>query len=177
VILGEPLAEPAASAMGDFAAHTESETLYLLETEIDDMNPELFSALLEGLFALGALDVHWTPVQMKKNRPGVSLQALVDLEHRDAAATAIFRETSTFGLRVLPVQRHCLRRSFDSVATPFGAVRVKIGYWGDAILKVTPEYEECRRVAVSNGVPVGRVYQAAAAEIERRYFATGPSQR
>jgi hypothetical protein len=175
VILGEPFAEPPAAPMGDFIAHTESQTLYLLETEIDDMNPELFSALIERLFALDALDVHWTPVQMKKNRPGVSLQVLVDLEHRDAAATAIFRETSTFGLRVLPVERHCLRRSFDSVTTPFGPVRVKIGYWGDEILKVTPEYEECRRLAASKGVPLGRIYQAAAAEIERRYFASGPS--
>ena len=175
VILGEPFEiAPAAAPSGDLAAHTEHETLYLVETEIDDMNPEYFSALIEELFALGAFDVHWTPVQMKKNRPGVSLQALVDAGHRDAAATMIFRETSTFGLRIVAVERHCLRRSFDTIETPFGPVRVKIGYWGDRVLKVTPEYEECRRLAASSGVPLGRVYQAAAAEIERRYFAPGP---
>ena len=171
VILGELAADkPAVGDAGDLAARTERETLYLLETEIDDMNPEFFSALIEGLFALGAFDVHWTPVQMKKNRPGVSLQVLVDAEHRDAAATMIFRETSTFGLRVLTVERYCLRRSFDSIATPFGPVRVKIGYWGERVLKVTPEYEECRRLAASKDLPLGRIYQAAAAEIERRYF-------
>jgi len=177
VILGELYAEkPAMTAPGDLAAHAEHETLYLLETEIDDMNPEYFSALIEGLFALGALDVHWTAVQMKKNRPGVSLQVLTDPPHRDAAAAMIFRETSTFGLRVVAVERYCLRRSFDSVETPFGSVRVKVGYWGDQVLKVTPEYEECRRLAASSGVPLGRIYQAAAAAVERRYFASGPTE-
>lgn len=173
VTVGELVADKSVGAeSGDLATHTERETLYLLETEIDDMNPELFSALIEGLFALGVLDVHWTPVQMKKNRPGVSLQVLADLEHRDAAATMVFRETSTFGLRVLPVERYCLRRSFDSIETSFGSVQVKIGYWGGQILKVTPEYEACRRLAASKEVPLARVYQAAAAEIERRYFAS-----
>jgi len=176
VILGELCTEkPVTAESSDLIAHTEHETLYLLETEIDDMNPEYFSALIEGLFALGVLDVHWTAVQMKKNRPGVSLQALTDAAHRDAAAAMIFRETSTFGLRVLAVERYCLRRSFDSIATPFGPVRVKIAYWGDQVLKVTPEYEECRRLAAASGVPLGRVYQAAAAAIERGYFASGPT--
>ncbi|MBM3333215.1 nickel pincer cofactor biosynthesis protein LarC [Candidatus Sumerlaeota bacterium] len=172
VVLGDPVAQQPSLAAGELAAHTECEALYLVETEIDDMNPEMFSALIEELFALGALDVHWTPVQMKKNRPGVSLQALTDLERRDAAATTIFRETSTFGLRIVPVERHCLRRSFDSVVTPFGSVRVKIGWWGDRILKVTPEYEDCRRLAGGKSVPLGRIYQAAAAAIEHRYFAS-----
>jgi uncharacterized protein (DUF111 family) len=89
----------------------------------------------------------------------------------------IFRETSTFGLRVLTVERYCLRRSFDSIATPFGPVRVKIGYWGERVLKVTPEYEECRRLAASNDLPLGRIYQAAAAEIERRYFTPGATEQ
>lgn len=172
VVLGEAVAQQPSVAAGELASNTECEALYLVETEIDDMNPEMFSALVEELFALGALDVHWTPVQMKKNRPGVSLQVLTDLERRDAAATVIFRETSTFGLRIVPVERHCLRRSFDAVTTPFGSVRVKIGWWGDRILKVTPEYEDCRRLAVEKSVPLGRIYQAAAAEIEHRYFAS-----
>lgn len=176
VILGQSgvAAEPDKGA-GDLAGHTECQTLYRLETEIDDMNPELFTALIENLFALGVLDVHWSAVQMKKNRPGVALLVLTDLEHRDVAARTIFRETSTFGLRIVPVQRHCLRRSFGSVETPFGAVRVKIGYWGDEVLKVTPEYEECRQLAESNAVALGRVYQAAAAEIERHYFTSKPT--
>jgi len=178
ITIGELVAdEQSSTESGELAAHTERETLYLLETEIDDMNPELFSALIEGLFDLGALDVHWTPVQMKKNRPGVSLQVLADLEHRDAAAAMIFRETSTFGLRVRPVDRYCLRRSFESIETPLGPMRVKIGYWGERILKVTPEYEECRRLAAAKKVPLARVYQAAAAEIERRYFAPGPTDQ
>lgn len=173
VILGETGTESAeGEEASDLDACTESQTLYRLETEIDDMNPELFSALIQNLFALGVLDVHWSSVQMKKNRPGVALLVLTDPKRRDAAARTIFRETSTFGLRIVPVRRHCLKRSVDSVDTPFGAVRVKIGYWGEEILKVSPEYEECRRLAQSNDVALGRVYQAAVAAIERRYFTT-----
>ena len=178
VILGELGVEPRIAApASDLLAHTEYDVLYVLETEIDDMNPEYFSALIEGLFALGALDVHWSAVQMKKNRPGVSLKVLADSAHRDAAAAMIFRETSTFGLRVQTVERYCLRRAFDTIETPFGPVRVKIGYWGDQLLKVTPEYEECRRLAAATSVPLGRVYQAAVAAIERRYFADGAKPR
>jgi hypothetical protein len=168
LILGAACA--GASDGGELALQTVRQTLYRIETEIDDMNPELFSSLLERLFELGVLDAHWIPVQMKKNRPGVALEVLTDLEHRDAAATLLFRETSTFGLRVVPFDRYCLRRSFDEVATRFGPVRVKIGYWGEAILKVTPEYESCRRAALANQVPVARVYQAAIAAIEARFF-------
>jgi uncharacterized protein (DUF111 family) len=100
----------------------------------------------------------------------VSLRILTSFEHRETAARILFQETSTFGLRSRPVERHCLRRAFESVATPFGEVRVKIGYWGDEVLKVTPEYEECRERAEAAGLPVGRVYQAAVAAIERQYF-------
>lgn len=170
VLLGDEPAGVASDASGDLAAHTEHRTLYRLETEIDDMNPELFSALIEKLFELGVLDAHWTAVQMKKNRPGVALNVLVSADKRDAAATMIFRETSTFGLRIVPVDRYCLKRSFDSVETAFGPVKIKIGYWGDEILKATPEYEECRVLASAKGVPLTRVYQAAAAAIEQHHF-------
>lgn len=171
LVLGDPSDEQAAGAeSAELSAETERATLYLLETDLDDMNPELFSALIEKLFDMGALDVHWVPIQMKKNRPGVSLRVLTDLDHRDSAARLIFRETSTFGLRILPIVRYCLRRSFEWVETPFGRLRVKIGYWGDEILKVTPEYEDCRRIAEAKGLTLARVYQAAASEIERRYF-------
>ncbi|MCX8035624.1 MAG: nickel pincer cofactor biosynthesis protein LarC [Candidatus Sumerlaeia bacterium] len=178
VILGEPAEAslPSAHSMPsapspELSAHTQSEILHVIETEIDDMNPEFFSALIERLFAAGAHDVHWIPVQMKKNRPGVSLHVLADAAHRDTLAAMVLRETSTFGLRIATVERHCLRRSFGSIDTPFGPIRVKIGYWGETILKVTPEYEECRRQAAAHDVPLSRVYQAAVAEIERRYFA------
>jgi len=170
LFVGDEGAAPAASAAADLPACADRQVLYRIETEIDDMNPELFSALMERLFALGVLDAHWAAIQMKKNRPGVALEILTDLERRDAAAALLFRETSTFGLRILPVERYCLRRSFDTVETPYGPVRVKIGYWGEAILKVAPEYEACRALAAAADAPLARVYQAAAAAIDARFF-------
>jgi uncharacterized protein (DUF111 family) len=107
---------------------------------------------------------------MKKNRPGVALEVLTNLKHRDAAAVMLFQETSTFGLRILPIARYCLRRTFDTVETRLGPVKVKIGYWGERVLKVTPEYEDCRERAAAAGLPVSRIYQAAAAAIDQTYF-------
>lgn len=139
--------------------------LAVVQTEIDDMPGELFGHVLEKLFAAGCLDAHVVPVQMKKNRPGSSLQVLVEPEKVNTVVELVLRETTTFGVKVVPCRRYCLRRSFDKVETRLGTVRIKIGYWGDDILKVTPEYEDCRHIAGEKQVALAEVFALAHAAI------------
>ncbi len=143
-------------------AQPESETLVLLETNIDNMNPELYGYVIERLLAEGALDAYLTPVVMKKNRPGIVLSVLCR-QHDEAALRAlVFAETTTLGIRSQRVTRHALPRSIVKVDTPYGAVQVKVSRWGE-MEKVAPEYEDCRRAAQSAGVPLRLVYEAALA--------------
>jgi len=147
----------------DAAGVVQAEMLDLLETNIDDMNPELYSYVLERLFATGALDAYLTPVIMKKNRPGVVLSVLCRCEDTARLRDLLFAETTTLGIRVQRVARHCLARTIRQVETPFGPVRVKIGRWGTEMEKAAPEYEDCRAAAQAHGVPLRAVYQAAIA--------------
>lgn len=142
---------------------TPYETLELLETNIDDMNPELYGYVLEQLFAAGALDAYLTPIIMKKNRPGVVLNVLCRPEDTARLREVLFRETTTLGVRSQRVARHCLARASEQVETPFGPIRVKVGRWGDGHEKAAPEYEDCRAAAQAHGVPLREVYQAALA--------------
>jgi uncharacterized protein (TIGR00299 family) protein len=163
VLLGEPLASRVSTSA------VLRETLYLLCTEIDDMNPETYSYLFEQLFAMGCLDVHLVPIQMKKNRPGTSLHVLVQENLLEDAAAFILRETPTFGLKIQNVERYCLRRKTERVRTRYGAINVKVGFWGKEYLKASPEYESCRAAALHHGVPFLAVYNAALAKIESSY--------
>src|SRR5436190_10754558 len=110
-----------------------------LETNLDDSSPEILGATMDKLFAAGALDVWFTPIHMKKNRPGVLLSALCEPAHADALADIIFRETTAFGLRVDEITRLKLERRFEKVSTPFGDVTVKLGLKGAAVVQVSPE--------------------------------------
>jgi hypothetical protein len=141
----------------------EEEELDLLETSIDDMNPELYGYVLDRLFAGGALDAHLAPVIMKKNRPGVVLSVLCRPDDAAALRALLFAETTTLGVRTQRVARHCLPRESEWVETPYGALRVKIARWGGDSLKAAPEYEDCRAAAQSHGVPLRDVYGAALA--------------
>jgi pyridinium-3,5-bisthiocarboxylic acid mononucleotide nickel chelatase len=138
----------------------ESDTVVVLETNLDDVSPEVVGYSFERLFAAGALDVFTTPIQMKKNRPGVMLTVLA--ESRDVATmeTILFRETGTFGIRRYSATRSKLNREQVTVATPWGPVRAKKGWRGEFAI-VTPEYEDCARVAREHGVPLRDVYAAA----------------
>jgi len=147
VILGEETASPA-------PAPIEKHDLAIVQTEIDDMPAQLFGYMLEKLLAAGCLDAHIRPIQMKKNRPAVSLQALVEPARVSRIVELVLRETSTFGVKVLHCDRYCLRRSFQKIQTPYGEIPVKLGYWGDEVLKAMPEYEDCRRLAQEKGVPL-----------------------
>ena len=143
----------------DIAAGLES--LVLLETNIDDMNPQLYEHATDRLFAAGALDVTLTSVQMKKNRPGTMLSVLCDPERADALSEIIFRETTTLGIRRISVTRQALARRFEQVGTRFGPVQVKVVTLPDGSERVTPEYRHCRRLADEAGVPLAEVMEAA----------------
>lgn len=146
--------------MESSSAIPEGECL-VLETNLDDVTPELIGVLTSRLMEAGALDVFSVAAQMKKQRPGVLLTVLTQPDKRDALLDLIFRESTTFGVREYPVRRTMLARRVTSVATPFGEVRVKIGEWrGDVVVRA-PEMDDCIRCAHDHGVPVRRVYEAA----------------
>jgi len=138
-----------------------TQTLTLLETNIDDLNPEIYDYVMARLFDAGALDVFMSPIQMKKNRPGTLLRALCRPDDADALTAVLFAETSTLGVRQQWVARHCLARTTRTVETPYGTVRVKLAHWGEGQIKAAPEYEDCRRLAEASGVPLREVYRAA----------------
>ena len=136
-------------------------SLLMLESDIDDMTPEQAGYAMEMLQSNGALDVTFSSVQMKKNRPGFRVNVLCDAELRDAILKTLFMETSTFGVRETPVARHELDREIVEVDTEFGKVRVKIGHWNGDLLKKVPEYEDCVKLAKENQVAWRSVYEAA----------------
>jgi uncharacterized protein (TIGR00299 family) protein len=141
----------------------EVSTLTLLETNIDNMNPEVHGYVAEALLAGGALDVYSAPVYMKKGRPGVVLNVLCRPGDAERLRTLLFRETTTLGIRTQQITRHALPRSIEAVTTPYGPVRVKVGRWGPDGQKAAPEYEDCAEVARASGVPLRVVYEAALA--------------
>lgn len=151
------------ATLGETTSNSSAETdeIVKIETNIDDLTPELAGATMERLFAAGALDVFYTAAQMKKNRPGFLLTVLVQPEKADEIATIILRETSAFGIRLDRMQRMKLRREFRDVETPYGTVRIKVGFLGDEIVQAAPEYESCREVALRAGVSVRDVHLAA----------------
>ncbi|MDB4968173.1 MAG: hypothetical protein JWN44_3862 [Myxococcales bacterium] len=139
----------------------------LVEANIDDMNPELCEPLLEALFAAGAVDAWFTPIVMKKSRPAFTISALCPPGDREEVSQALLRESTTIGVRFSTVARHILPRRFVDVDTPWGVVPVKVAGEGD-LTNAAPEYDACRKLAASAGVPVKRVYLAALAAFFRR---------
>lgn len=139
----------------------DTDTVIKLETNLDDCPAEILGAAFEKLFAAGALDAWFTPIQMKKHRPGVMLSVLCSEDRVPALADVIFSETTAFGLRTEKVTRLKLDRRIEEVETPFGKVQVKLGYKGDRLLQCSPEFESCRAVAERAGVPIREVYAAA----------------
>ncbi len=131
----------------------------LLETNIDDMSPELFGWALERLFAAGAVDAWCTPIQMKKNRPAVMLQALCPPEAEAAVVHALLRETSTLGVRVREVRRVEAERESLSVQTPLGPARAKVKRLPGEPPRAAPEYDDCRELALQHGLPLAEVYR------------------
>jgi pyridinium-3,5-bisthiocarboxylic acid mononucleotide nickel chelatase len=140
-----------------------AERVTVVECEIDDMNPQLFGVAMERLYAAGALEVFYTPVQMKKNRPGTLLTVVVAPDKRAAITDVVFRETTTIGLRHYDVDRECLAREIVTVTTPLGAVRFKVSSRNGRVVTATPEFEDCAQLATANNLPVREVQAIAVA--------------
>jgi uncharacterized protein (DUF111 family) len=137
------------------------DTVGVIETNIDDMNPQLFGDVMERLLEAGALDVFLTSVQMKKNRPGTLLTVLCECNHVDRMTELLLRHTTSFGVRMHEAQRRKLAREIVKVQTRFGEIEVKIGRLGDTIVSRSPEFESCKQAAVKAGVAVKEVYEEA----------------
>lgn len=137
-----------------------TERLVWLETNIDDVNPQVYEHVMDLLFTAGALDVTLTPIQMKKNRPAVMLSVLCRPEMADQLQTILFSETITLGVRRILCERVCLPRKIVTVETPYGSIPMKVAQL-DGIQRATPEYDDCRRAAETHGAPLLQVMAAA----------------
>jgi uncharacterized protein (TIGR00299 family) protein len=150
------------AALTALAAKTASETITVLEANLDDLNPQVFGYVMDRLFEEGALDAFGMPVQMKKNRPGTLLTVLCKLEDASKLTHLIFTETTTLGVRRRDEMRRTLARRWESVGTPWGEVRIKIASMNGTVTNYAPEYEDCRRIAAEYHVPLKTVIQEAA---------------
>lgn len=137
--------------------------VWVLAANIDDQNPEFYQDCMQALFAAGALDVLLQPVYMKKQRPGILLSVICRLPDAEQLSTIILQQTSSLGVRRTLASRYMLERRTVLVDVAGGSVRVKLGYQGEQLQNVAPEYEDCRRVAAATGTPVKLVYQQAVA--------------
>lgn len=133
----------------------------LIETNIDDLSPQIYEYVFERLFKAGARDVWVTPILMKKSRPAQMLSVLVDDTHAQACQDLIFKETSTIGLRIHEVERIEAKRTLVSVLTCYGEISCKISYYGDAVSNISVEYEDCKRLALKQAVPLKLIQQEA----------------
>jgi pyridinium-3,5-bisthiocarboxylic acid mononucleotide nickel chelatase len=153
IFLGEPLA-PAPGGR---------DKVLVLETHIDDMIPELYEPLMDGLFAGGALDVALDPIQMKKGRPGVRLTVIAPLAAKEGLLARLFSDSTTLGVRVMEVERVVARRWQETIDTPYGPLTVKVAEYGGR-RRLLPEYEACRKLAEEHGLPLLEVYRLVPSE-------------
>jgi uncharacterized protein (TIGR00299 family) protein len=144
------------------AAKTASETITVLEANLDDLNPQVFGYVMDRMLEEGALDAFAMPVQMKKSRPGTLLTVLCKPADASKLAQLIFTETTTLGVRRRDEMRQTLARRWENVGTPWGEVRIKIASMNGTVTNYAPEYEDCRRIAAEHHVPLKQVMQEAA---------------
>ncbi|PYG86921.1 hypothetical protein LY28_02542 [Ruminiclostridium sufflavum DSM 19573] len=135
-----------------------NEEISILETNIDNMSPEILGYTMEKLFDNGALDVYYTPIYMKKSRPSVMLTVLSKYGDEKKFSDIIFKETSTLGIRLSYSLRYCMNRELVKVDTQYGSVRVKVAS-SEHFMKFAPEYEDCKNIAVKTGMPINKVYE------------------
>lgn len=147
-----------------------TDTIIELETNLDDLSPELTGAAMERLLASGALDVTLTPMQMKKNRPGVQLTVLCEPALEQKMVHVLLTETSAFGVRRSEKRRYKLERRFETVTTAFGEITIKLGLLDGQVVQAAPEFESCRLVSEHSGQPLRGIYQAALSAYEKNRF-------
>jgi uncharacterized protein (TIGR00299 family) protein len=149
------------AVLGSTTTAAESDSVAVIEANIDDMNPQWFGDVMERLLVNGALDVFLTPIQMKKNRPGTLLTVLCESGDADRFAELVLAHTTSFGVRIHEARRRKLAREIVRVPTQFGEIDVKVGRLNGKTVTRSPEYESCKRAAALAGVPVREVYTAA----------------
>ncbi len=137
------------------------ERVNVIETNIDDMNPQLFDHIIERLLKMGALDIFLIPVMMKKNRPGILLTVISPLDKRDIITEFLLRETTTLGMRWREEERVRADREVLTLNTPHGKIRFKIAYWKGEKVNLAPEYEDCKRIAIKQGIPLKDIIEEA----------------
>ena len=143
------------------AGQADTDWVTIIESNIDNMAGELLGGLMDRLLAAGALDVSYTPIQMKKNRPAVMVTVICREEESDAMASLLLSESSTLGVRISHVQRLKAQRMFESIETPIGPISMKVKRLGNQIIGIAPEYEDCQRIALEKGIPLEDVYEVA----------------
>jgi pyridinium-3,5-bisthiocarboxylic acid mononucleotide nickel chelatase len=141
----------------------EAEEILLIETNIDDMNPEFYGYLMERLLEDGALDVNWTPIQMKKNRPGIRVEVIAPLGLKEPLTRRLLEETTSIGVRYMRAMRRTLTREAVFVETPWGTLTAKQVTESSGEARIVPEYDACRETARAHNVSLRKVYQAVLA--------------
>lgn len=155
--------------IGEKTSSTEEERIQLIETNIDDMNPQFYDYVIERLFQAGAKDVFLTPVIMKKSRPGIVLSVMASEEKIEPVVQVLLEETTTLGVRISEFKkRMVLKREVLPVSTPWGEAHVKIRWMTPNVKIVTPEYEDCKRIARAHGIPIQKVFEHIKQEAEKR---------
>jgi uncharacterized protein (TIGR00299 family) protein len=155
--------------LGEGDSTAPAHSVVIVEAEIDDMNPQIFGVLMDQLLAHGALDVFYTAIQMKKNRPGTLLTIVATPDARERLTAIVFRETTTIGVRYREMTRECLDREMVTIDTPLGALRFKVARRHGEVLNASPEFEDCARIARDRDMPLKDVQAAASkAFLDRR---------
>ncbi len=152
--------------IGELSQDGESDEMWIVETNIDNMSGEILGYVMDKLFEAGAVDSYFTPIQMKKGRPGIIISALVSDLNLSSVELALFNQTTTFGIRKHKVARKVLIREFKEVDTQLGKVKLKIGRFNGNIKSYSPEYEDCRKIAAEKGIPLKEVYNIISKDIE-----------
>ncbi len=150
---------------------TGSDGLVMIETNIDDMNPEIFEAVMESLFNAGALDVYFSSIMMKKNRPATKISVLAEKKEREILSKILLRETTSFGVRFYEVDRLTLEREIQRLKTTYGVIKIKVGILDGEIVQAVPEFDDCRNAARKKKIPVKKVYDDVFAMALKKWLA------
>lgn len=156
--------------IGEGYSPPEQDSITVIESNIDDMNPQFYDHIMNRLFKGGALDVFLTPIIMKKNRPAIKITLLSDNDNLNKLADILLSETTSFGLRIYRTERIKLEKEIKTVNTKYGKAKVKIGKRNSKIIKVVPEYEDCKRIAEEKGIPIKEVYEKVRSAAETKTY-------
>lgn len=151
-------------------SHIGTNELVMIETNIDDMNPEVFEAVMESLFKEGALDVFFSSIMMKKNRPATQISVLAENNYRERLSRILLTETSSFGVRFYGVDRMTLDREVKKLKTPYGSINIKIGLLDGKIVQAAPEFEDCKKASRAKKRPVKKIYDEIHALAQKKWL-------